>query len=70
MIMLYILKILNQNDFNKIKGLNTDKNNFKQNFRYIRPLDRNMDEYVYNIFYDNKYIKKLQRHLNPKIFES
>tara|TARA_Y100001958_G_scaffold158508_1_gene156586 strand:- start:2171 stop:2791 length:621 start_codon:yes stop_codon:yes gene_type:complete len=67
----YIKNFLNQNDFNKIKGLNTDKNNFKhEKFRYIRPLDRNIDGDVYNIFYDNKYIKKIQRHLNPKIFES
>lgn len=67
----YIKNFLNKNDFNKIKQLNTDKNNFKhEKFRYIRPLDRNMDNYVYNIFYDTKYIRKLQRHLKPKIFES
>jgi hypothetical protein len=67
----YIKNFLNKNDFNRIKTLNTDKNNFKhEKFRYIRPLNRTNDDYVYNIFYDNKYLKKIQRHLNPQIFES
>lgn len=68
---IYIKNFLNKNDYEKVKTLNKDMNNFKkENFRYIRPLSENQDKNIYDIFYDEKYVRKIQRKVNPKIYPS
>jgi len=69
----YITNFLNKKDYNLIQTLNKDMNNFKkEKFRYIRPLNKesNKDKTVYDIFYGDKYIRKIQRKVNPKIYSS
>lgn len=65
---IYIEDFLNKEDYEKVLQLDKNKEQFiYENFRYAKPLK---EKYIYNIFYDKKYIDKLKSYIEPKIFPS
>lgn len=65
---IYISDFLDKKDYQKLLSLNKDKDTFiYEKFRYIKPLE---EEDIYHIFYNDKYLKKVQRKLNNKIYQS
>jgi len=66
---IYIEDFLDTSDYEKIKLLDKDRNNFIfENFRYSKPLSK--DSIAHYIFYDKKYIHKIQNYVGDKIFSS
>lgn len=62
----YLKDFLRNEDYEEILSLDKDKTNFVfENFRYARPLK---DDFVYNIFYDKKYMDQIKYTLNTEIY--
>ncbi len=65
---IYIENFLDENDYINILSLDKNKDNFiYENFRYIKPLKNG---FTYDIFYNKKYMDKIQRYINTKIYPS
>lgn len=65
---IYIENFLDKKDYKKVLQLDKNKETFiYENFRYAKPLK---EEYIYNIFYDKKYVDLLQGNIEPKIYPS
>ncbi len=65
---IYIENFLDKNDYKNILTLDKNKDNFiHENFRYIKPLKNGI---TYDIFYNKKYMNKVQRYINTKIYPS
>jgi len=64
----YIPEFLDNEDYQQILSLNNNKDNFMyESFRYAKPLT---DKVIYDIFYNQKYMNKIQPFLNHKIYPS
>ena len=64
----YLKDFLRNEDYEEILSLDKDKTNFVfENFRYARPLK---DDFVYNIFYDKKYMDQIKYTLNTTLGEN
>ena len=65
---IYIENFLDENDYINILSLDKNKDNFMyEKFRYIKPLKNG---FTYDIFYNKKYMDKVQRYINTKIYPS
>ena len=65
---IYIDNFLDKKDFETVSKLNKNKNLFAfEGFRYRRGLK---DKKIYDIFYGEKYMNKIQKKLNNKIYKS
>tara|TARA_Y100000590_G_scaffold254464_2_gene285775 strand:+ start:238 stop:882 length:645 start_codon:yes stop_codon:yes gene_type:complete len=65
---IYIKNFLTHRDYHSITTLDKDLSKFTfEKFRYSKPL---INKNIHNIFYNEKYIHKINKHLNHKIYPS
>tara|TARA_B100001094_G_C18189482_1_gene806134 strand:+ start:814 stop:1425 length:612 start_codon:yes stop_codon:yes gene_type:complete len=69
---IYIKNFLSKDEYNVIlNNINNDKRKLNnQYFRLVKFLNYKNNNIIYDIFYSEKYIKKIQNYVNPQIFKS